>query len=453
MKTLDQNILKFISRHSLFIPNDRILLAFSGGPDSLFLLHFLLKFQAKLKIEIFSCHINHQLREKESDQDETFCVKLCNEKKVKIFTEKVNVIDYSEKEKISIEEAARVLRYKSLEKIRSQNNCTKIVTAHNCDDNAETILLNLLKGTGLSGISGIPIKRDFIVRPLLNTNKFYILDYLEKNKLQFRIDKTNLDSKFQRNFLRNEILPKLKEHINPNLNDALFRSSLNFKNAKEVISSAVEEAGKKYTKYEGKKLYLSTDLFTGQNNFIAGEVIKSLLYKFFSIKMEFDDFLNLLDLSKNQTGKKTELSNNIISIKNRNEIIIFMDSDKEETEIEIGIDEKVSLGEIQFGISKQMKNVLPVNINSKTEYISADNIHGKFCLRNWRNGDSFTPLGMNGSKNISDFLTDEKVPANKKKSQLILLNRNNIVWVVGLRIDDRYKITSKTKKVCKLWVN
>jgi len=171
MKNIEQSVLKFINDKNLIQKDDRILIALSGGPDSVFLLHFLLKYKRKLRITLGALHVNHRLRGKEADLDEEFCRNLCGKLEIIFYSVKKNVKEYTVKNKLSVEEAGRIIRYRELEKAASAQNYSKIATAHNCDDNVETVLLNLIKGTGLKGISGIPVSRGKIIRPVLCLTK------------------------------------------------------------------------------------------------------------------------------------------------------------------------------------------------------------------------------------------------------------------------------------------
>ena len=215
MKKIDEKIIRFIEEQELIELGDKILVALSGGPDSVFLLHFLLKYRKKYGIEIGAMHVNHMIRGEEANKDEKFCRKLCLKLGVDYHTVKRNVPSFAKTNKISIEEAAREIRYKELTKIQKNFFYDKIATAHNCSDNAETVFLNLIKGTGLKGLSGIPIRRENIIRPILSISKDEILEYLKKNKVEYLIDKTNLSNIYERNFVRNEIFPQIKKYLNP----------------------------------------------------------------------------------------------------------------------------------------------------------------------------------------------------------------------------------------------
>ncbi len=188
MKKTEQKILKFISDKKLIAKNNKVLIAFSGGPDSVFLFHLLIKYRRKFKIDLGAVHINHKLRGKDSDGDESFCKEFCDKFSIPIYLIRRDVKKYAKKKKMSLEEAGREIRYSEFVKIARANKYTKIATGHNCDDNAETVFLNLIKGTGIKGLAGIPVQRENIIRPMLILTKNEILDYLNINNIEFRID-------------------------------------------------------------------------------------------------------------------------------------------------------------------------------------------------------------------------------------------------------------------------
>jgi tRNA(Ile)-lysidine synthase len=454
MKSVEQNIIKFIDRESLIEIGDKVIVALSGGPDSIFLLHFFHKNLERFGIELSACHINHNLRGKESDTDELFCKNICDELGVKFFTASVDVKTLAKKNKMSIEEAARNLRYNELSRIAEENKLNKIATAHNKEDNAETVLLNLFKGTGLSGLSGIPIKRDNIIRPLLCLNKTEIMAYLKENEIEYRIDKSNLQNDFKRNYIRNELVPQIAKEINPSLNEALFNSSQIFRNSDVVLKKHIKTISEKYFSQTAISLKVDLKLIDDLGIEILGEALKFNLEKLCNFSFTYDDLLKLRDLSENQTGKKVILNKNIEAYKERGSIIfVRSESSEEKSESILKVGHQVSFAGQTFGIEQvESFSIHDINNEKCSEYICGDDLEDKFVIRRWKNGDKFKPLGMNNFKKVSDFLNEQHVPANQKKKQLLLINRNNIVWVIGLRIDNRIKYSDKCRRVYKIWM-
>ena len=265
MNAIEQKTLKFIQENNLIQENDNILVAFSGGPDSVFLLTILHKFSNLLKINLFAAHINHNLRGNESDKDQEFCHSFCSLLGVDCFSESVNVKTFAAENKLSIEESARELRYKAFSEIAEKCNCSKIATAHNIGDNSETMLFNFLKGAGISGLKGIPVRRGNIIRPVLNINKEEIINYLKQEKIDFVIDSSNLESDFKRNFIRNKIIPLIKNEINPSFENALLNSSMILSSAEKIIDRHLDVFIRTFTESSENLISIRTDFFIPEN--------------------------------------------------------------------------------------------------------------------------------------------------------------------------------------------
>lgn len=454
MKKIEQKVLKFIDRHNLISAGDKVLIALSGGPDSVLALYLFHKFSQRFKISIEAVHIHHQLRGAEADLDEALCKELCSKLKIDFHTVKINVKSFAKTNKLSIEEAARFLRYGEFRSIAEKSNCNKILTAHNMNDNTETVLLNLFKGTGLAGISGIPIKRQNIIRPLLSITKSEILEYLHENKISYRIDRTNFSNDFKRNFIRNKIVPAIKEGINPSLDETIQHSSEIFRTSNKLVFSYIEKIFKDFVSFQNNKLEIDLDIIDEFGEDVLGEIFMKSLRKYFTYEFSFEDYLKLIGLVRNQTGKKIELSGGLEAFRARKKVLIGEKTEEKEFDpIELIAGNSVEFDGRTLNVEIVDRGKEKFVATRNHELISADDLIDLFILRRWKPGDKFMPLGMNSFKKVSDFLNEQKVPSLKKKEQFVLENNNNIVWVVGLRIDNRYKLKEETKKVCKLWMN
>ncbi len=452
MKRTEQKVIGFIDREKLIEPGDKVLIALSGGPDSVFAINFFSKYSRKYKISITAVHFNHNLRGKESDKDELFCEELCEKLNIPFYAVQLDVKTFAKLQKVSIEEAARILRYKNLEEIRLDFDCDKIVTAHNINDNTETVLLNFFTGTGYSGFTGIPVRRGRIIRPIMCLTKQEILDYLKSQKIPFRIDSSNKENDYKRNFLRNKIIPHLKSKINPSLDDAIYRSSKSLEKAVHLINDLVKELSGKFILEKKDTLRIKISLFESYDDWIIGEVIKKVLHKKFNYQFDYGSFLKIKSLVKNQKGKSVQLSSKFICIREKDSILVLNQKEEEDVEYEIKPGSKLKVGGKTLSIEQVDKKDIKFEPGGKVEYVDADKLNDIFIFRKWKTGDKFFPLGMKNKKNVSDFLTDMKIETSERKSNFVLENGNNIVWVVGLRIDNRYKINSKTKKVYKIWM-
>lgn len=454
MNKIEQKVIKFIDGQKLLEKGDRVLIALSGGPDSVFLLNLLYKYKNRFKIEIGAVHINHMLRGKEASEDENFCSRLTKDFDIAFYSSRKDVKALAKKKKISVEEAGREIRYSEFERISKKNGYNKIATGHNCNDNAETVLLNLIKGAGLRGISGIPVKRGNIIRPIMSLTKEEILYYLDQNKINYRIDPSNMDSSYERNFLRNRIIPEIKEKLNPAFEETILHSSEIFKDVHQYVLSKTIKRFDSVVKYQGGELKLSIESLNAIEKEIRAEIIKLAMERYFLIQPTYTDLKKVQLLSEKRVGEMEELSQNLTGMRERNAILIYRkEKPKVERDIKLDLGKSIKVNGKDFSIKKAPNTSPGYNSNKMKEYIAGDNIKNSFIIRKWKPGDKFYPLGMKGKKNISDFLADQKVSPSKKKDQLVLTNGNRIVWVIGLRIDDRFKITSNTKKVYELCMN
>lgn len=451
-KTIEQKILKFIDENHLIEKGDKSLIALSGGADSIFLLYFLLKFRKRFGIDVAAFHLNHKLRGKSANDDEKFCIRFCSDNKIELIHTSKDVKSLSKKMKISVEEAAREIRYSELMKTASKLKCNKIATAHNASDNVETILLNLVKGSGVKGLTGIPVKRQNIIRPVLCLTSDEIRKYLHANKIPFRIDESNLQSEYERNFLRNEIIPKLKRKLNQRLEEKI-------NNTARIISdlnSFVEKQSAKFVKnsiqFSKDEIEVSTEAFNKLDKSLSTIILKTVIENNFEIELSSENIYAILELFNLQTGRTVQLKQNVFVSKERNKLVIRKrDLRKKEKPVQkIRVGQSLKIGGRTISITEVNRKMIKFTSNKSIEFISADDLKENFTIRKWKAGDKFQPFGMKGTKKISDYLADEKIPSSEKKDQLVLTDEEKIIWVIGLRIDERFKVKRETKKNLQL---
>ena len=447
MKSVEEKVLLFIAGEKLIEQNDKILVGFSGGADSVFLLSFLKKFQKKFNLSLVAVHLNHILRGREADADEAFCRKFCADLNIPIIVKKKNVKAFAKKNKLSLEEAGREIRYKLFNEVAVKEQCTKIATAHHQSDNTETVLLNLIKGSGLNGAAGIPAKRGNIIRPLLGVTKDEIVSYLKNKKILFQIDSSNEQNDFQRNYLRNKIVKNLKEEINPKLDEKIFNFSLVVKDVLNFVDSILEENLKliQFDKKGECKIPLS--LFEAKHLFLQKAVIAHALGKV--VEVNVHSIEGVLGLLNKKIGATFQLSDNLIALRDRSFISIKKKQKGIDEEIFIGKDRTKSILGRTIFLKEVSKKELTFSSDPEVEYLSAENLSFPLSIRKWKNADSFYPFGHSKPKRISKFLTDLKLSSEEKENQLLLLNKSEVVWVIKRRIDNRYAITSDTKKIIK----
>jgi tRNA(Ile)-lysidine synthase len=311
----------------------------------------------------------------------------------------------------------------------------------------------LVKGTGLKGISGIPFKRDMVIRPILVLNKSEILKYLDLKNIHYRIDNSNFDVDPERNFIRNILLPLIRTKLNPSVENALFNSSMNFKSLYSYLLDSTADVFKDVLLTDSD-LKIPLDKLLHYNEDLLTFSLKELIERNFCENLTFKDISSLVSLIHKQSGRKINLSSGLTAFKERNELIIVQNkksTSPENKNLEIRIGEEKILDNFSLEIKPVDVMTVSPGKEKNREFISADNlVNDKFLIRNWQNGDKFLPLGMKGSKKISDFLNELKIESGKKKNQLLLLNGNKIVWVIGHRLDDRFKIKKNTKNFLEL---
>lgn len=452
-KHFQNKIIQFIKEHELISQGDHVLVAFSGGPDSVFLLSMLNSLKSQLKIELAAAHVNHNLRGAESDDDLEFSAGFCNETGIAFYSASVDVKTFAKEGSLSIEEAARILRYEQLSKLADEIGANKIATAHNLNDNAETVLLNLFKGKGLKAVAGIPIRRGNVVRPILNIKKDEILGYLKDKSIPFRTDLSNFSDIYQRNALRNKIIPLVKELINPQAEEAIFRYSQILSSGLDTLNEINSELLHTYVRLNDSSVEINLKMAEDHGIALTIELIKHILLNEFNKEFRFSDKRHIISLINGQKGKRVGLSDGIEIIRERNSLTITKKQEDSyfEKSFTLGESVKTPLGSLHtLSVSKDEAEITN---DANVEFIEADNLDDSFTVRTWKHGDRFSPLGMNGNQKVSDFLTNSKIPNKDRARQLVLLNKEKIVWVVGLRLDDRYKIKNNTKRVVKLWLN
>jgi len=449
MKSTEQKVIKFINSYSLIKSGDRILVALSGGPDSVFLLHLLKKYQKKFKIDLAAYHLNHLLR-KSAGKEQKFCEELCNTLSVPFYSESYDVKSFAEQNKISIEEAGRNIRYKFLKEISQNLNYNLIATAHNADDNCETVLLNLSKGTGIKGIAGIPVRRENIIRPVLCLRKKEITEYLEQVGIKYVVDKSNFSEKYERNFLRLKVIPSIEKKLNPQFVNSVLTTSLNLQNFNRFIEKIITSLEKKYVYEQDNEIRIKNQLFEKEEEFIQTEIIRKIFSEKFNYNPEQKDVEKILSLKNKQTGRTELFGKKIKAIRDRNSVSIFFDEKFSEKPIHIKVGESKKFNSHKIIISEVTADDVKLTPDKNIEFIDGDLTGKSFVIRKWKDGDKFYPIGMKGTKKISDFLNDIKTDATQKRNQYVLLSRNRIVWIPGKRLDERFKLKPQTKTIYKL---
>ncbi|MGZ3952091.1 MAG: tRNA lysidine(34) synthetase TilS [Flavisolibacter sp.] len=427
---------RFFKERNLLEGN--FLAAVSGGIDSAVLCE--LCKQSGLDFAI--AHCNFQLRGEESERDEQFVQALSDKYGVQLFLKRFNTSAYAEEKKISIQEAARELRYDWFTQLRIEKGISFTVLAHHADDNIETLLMNFFRGTGLQGLTGMPTEdlgSRFILRPLLELRRTEIVEFAQVNNLKWVEDSSNASSKYTRNFFRNELLPAIKNRY-PAVEDNLIATIQRLKKANALYTIGLEEIKKKLCFRRGSEVRIPVlKLLKYEHTSLIYEIIKD--YGFGEKQVE-----EVLKLAKADSGKFIE-NDRYQVIKHRNWLVIAQVNNVTDTiAIEKGR-ERVNYAGGQLHLKTISKESFRLQKKEAIAQLDTRKIEYPLLLRKWKKGDYFYPLGMPKKKKLARFFIDLKLPKNQKENIWVLESNNRILWIVGIRIDDRFKVTDSSREV------
>ncbi len=431
MHSLQKQFQDFVQAEELLKEDDHVLLAVSGGLDSMVMADLFC--DADWRFEVAHCNFN--LRDKESDEDEEFVKSWAKKNEVLIH---VKHFDLGEG---SIQLNARNARYRWFEQLSREKGFTKIATAHHLDDSLETVLINLSRGTGVRGLGGIPSKADKIIRPLLFTSREHLESYSKKHGLLWREDSSNSKKDYDRNLLRLEVIPKIKE-LNPSLIDTFRSTAERALLSHQVVHARAEEVKKKYLVVDGSVSELKLHWLKSKADLLLlSEILAEFGFSYFTTKQIFE--------AKGKPGKQFFASEYVLSI-DRDSLFVkpFQSMGDEELSI-TGVGD-FDLSGSSFGVSIMDRKNLDFQENPMIAYLDTDHLTFPIEVRKWKEGDRFVPLGMTGSKKVSDYLIDRKVPLALKSETLVLIVGDQIAWLVGYQISEKFKIGDKTKKVLKI---
>jgi tRNA(Ile)-lysidine synthase len=436
-KTMIEQTQTYIKQNKLFSKSDRLLVAVSGGFDSICLLYILHKL--KYKIEVAHCNFN--LRNDESNRDEDYVIQFCEELKIKLHKTNFDTKAYSKKRSISIEMGARELRYNWFEELILKQKLTKIAIAHNSNDVIETFFINLNRGSGLKGLTSIKPINGHIVRPILFASRNEILNYCEENGLSPKMDSTNLENDYLRNKFRNIIIPEFNS-INPDFEKTILSNIKSLNETYSIFNDKIQEEKKKVSFFKEENLHFDIQMLKKLSplNTYLYEFVKEFGFK----ASQIPDLVNILD---SETGKLIESETHII-LKNRDELIIFKNINLN-FDIELNFEKKNKFGLSfsQFAKDGDFKIIKDLSIAQ----LDFDKISFPLRARNWKEGDSFIPLGMKNKVKLKDFFINNKFSKIEKQTTPLLVDASNkIIWIVGHRIDDRFKVVKNTKRVLKI---
>lgn len=441
---VEKKFLKAIKEYSLIQPKDRILIALSGGPDSVVLSFLLYKFKNYLKIEdIAFAHLNHSLRE-ESDEDQKFCINFAQKFDLKIFTKKVDVKEISKEKKISVEEAGRQERYKFFNEIMEKENFNKLATAHHLSDLVETMFLWFIQGNK-KGLKGFKPKDKKIIRPLYLIKKEDILEFCKVNNLEYLIDKSNFDKRYLRNKIRLDLIPIAKA-INHGLEESLMRLSY----FQSIDEDFLEEFSKDiFLKLRGDET-LDLELLKSYHDSVVYRVIRDWIYEKSGVYPSYEKLMKLLKIIKSGGTKEVSLEKNIKLIKKYNKLIIFAHKTVENfsKEYKLKIGQSIFIKEAGITLTAYKPEKLDMEKLRKSKCVECFDINSdEFLIRFRKEGDRFLPFGRQTETKLKDIFIDLKIPKDMRNSIPLLIFNDKILWIVGYKRSAYYPVSENSKNL------
>jgi tRNA(Ile)-lysidine synthase len=431
-----------IAQKHLFNKEDRLLIAVSGGIDSVVLCELCHQSGFDFKI----AHCNFQLRSDESKRDEQFVVGLGEKYSVNVFVKIFDTAKHSTDNKLSIQEAARNLRYSWFQELINQPNAegfNYLLTAHHADDNNETLLMNFFRGTGLHGITGIPEKTGYILRPLLTFSKKQLAGFAKENSLAYVEDSSNQSIKYTRNYFRNELLPAIAK-VYPQVNENLASNIERFKQIESLYKFSVEKIMRGLCRNKGNEVHIPVKQLAQYDN---KALIYEIIHPFQFSEKQVEEVVKLL---QSESGKYViSAAGNYRIIRHRHWLIISPTNTDESVTIvieEVDKETLFALGKLKIERSKDARPSHTPDVAT----LDFKQISFPLLLRKWKTGDYFYPLGMRKKKKVARFLIDQKLSKTQKENTWVIESQQRIVWIVGQRIDDRMKIAANTKQILRI---
>lgn len=449
-----EKVLKYIKENNLIEYGDKIVVGLSGGPDSVCLLHILYTLKDEYNLEIYSAHVNHMIRGDEAFRDEKYSRELSEFLGIKHFVKRIKVEDFAKENKMTCEEAGRFVRYNFFDEVLKEVSGNKIALAHNMNDNAETILMNIIRGTGTLGLIGIPAKRDSkYIRPILCLTREEIERYCIENNLNPKIDSTNNETIYTRNKVRLELIPYIKNNFNSNIIENLNRLSNIIKEEEEYFDGIVETLLK-------NSLDNKFDIETFKKQHIAIKrrlirtIIEGVLGSLKGIEQKhIDECIELIE--KNETGKYIVLPYDLCCRIEYGKFIIekLKNDSFIDYEYKLNIPGDIYIKEIDAHIQTNvLENLNNVKDNAFIKYYDYDKIGNDIVIRNRRQGDFLFLNEAGGRKKLKDLLIDNKVPRDERDRIPLIAKGSEIVWVIGMRNSPKYRVKDETKKILKICI-
>ncbi len=441
----------FITSEKLFGVKAKIIVAVSGGIDSITLTETLLSLQGKYKLDLAIAHVNYGMRGEESDKDEAFVRDYAEKNGLQVYIKRADMSNSADNDTGSFQEQARATRYAFFKDILGAYGFDLVATGHNASDNAETAFLNFLRGSGPEGLKGIPPKRDFIIRPFLNVTREEIVSFVQTENIPYREDSSNVSDKYARNVVRNEIFPLIQSKIGKNIRASINRTSEIIRSIDEYIQEQAQvEINRIVQGVRTDEYFLTKESICTLHPVIANYVIRDVVNRLLDMPVSYEITQRIRRLADAPSGSAVILSPEYRADSESAGIRIYKRTKPEELVENIVFDREYCFKEFTFRSTSVSPDDITLDENKNTEYVDADTLRKPLTLRYWKHGDRIRPLGMESEKKVSDIFIDAKIPRAYKERIPILESPDGIVWICGIQLSDRYKVTKSTKNVLKL---
>lgn len=436
----------------------KIVVGISGGPDSTTLLHLLCRLREKHHLQLWAAHLNHGIREKEAKEDEKWVKLFAQKLNIPLTVDAIDVPLLAREKGDSLESVARQVRYNFLEHFANKVGADRIAVGHTASDQAETVLMRLIRGSGVDGLAGIPPVRGRVIRPLIRTFKWEIEDYCRRYKLAPRRDSSNKDLYFFRNRIRFELIPHLHNCYNPRVAETLHRTADILQGDKDLLDKLTKKAKKKVVKKKrGKEVVINGRILSQMHLSLQRRVIRHVLEELKGSLggIEYSHIEQILHLRESEGTKLTHLPGEVRAWQQYGELILRKGKGKRSDFFShVNVPGETRMPQLSIVLNTKILSQLPTHFpqDSYQAFFDLDKIPGSLYLRSRKEGDKFVPLGMRKEKKLKDFFIDLKVPKLERGRIPILLSKDKIVWVVGYRIDDRFKLDQDSKKTLHIKV-
>ncbi|MBF0329853.1 MAG: tRNA lysidine(34) synthetase TilS [Nitrospirae bacterium] len=460
---LPDRIKATIKKYSMCIQGDHLLVGLSGGPDSVSLLTSLCELKQNLEISVTAAYIDHGLRADEIPAEIAFCNTLCSRLGVQLFVKTIKVKSYASENKKNLQEAARDLRYSAFDEIIREIGATKLALGHNANDQAETMLMRLFRGAGMTGLSGIPPVRGIIIRPLIETERVEIEKFLSDNNLKvgthsdppYVVDSSNLKDEYLRNKIRRHIMPEIRKH-NAELISTLSRTADIMRDEERYLELIVT---KTLMRLISRKSDKAIELFAAPLEMLDNVLLRRVLRRAVdeTASLRAISFVNIEDMmvliKKGRAGDRLHLHNNIRAIKGYSTVKITSEPPIKLDNHKLNANEILPLKEATLVLQSTIADTIerdPAVRAKDVAFFNASILKFPLSVRHRKSGDFFYPAGFGKKKKLQDFFVDEKIPRDERDAVPIVTSGDDIIWVAGYRADDRYKVDKSTGSILKL---